>query len=77
MKSKGRPLGSKTKQQIGNFITKEEVVELMEVAKKKAKEGDTVLMKFLLEQVFGKAIQPVEGNFGGTLKLEFDKTFQK
>lgn len=77
MKNKGgRPIGSRTKQFIGNFITQNEVADLVEVAKKQAKKGDVVMIKFLLEQVFGKAIQPVEGNFTGNLKLAFDKTFQ-
>jgi len=59
-KGSGRPKGSTNKYKIIDFFTHEEIVKLVEDAKKKAKK-DPQLMKFLLEQVFGKAKQPLVG----------------
>lgn len=56
----GRPVGSTNKYKIVDFFTDEEIVELVEEAKRKAKK-DPILMKFLLEQLFGKAKQPLVG----------------
>lgn len=68
----GRPKGSTSRPQLKDYITLVELRELVDSAKLKAKEGDTNLMKFILEQVFGKAIQPVDTKHSGTLILEFD-----
>lgn len=58
----GRPKGSKTKPQISDFVSREETQELINIAKEKAKSGDTVILKFLLEQVFGKAVQSLSND---------------
>ena len=57
----GRPLGSKNKEnilkyKIKNSFTREEILDLVEMAKKKAVSSEKMLI-FLLEQVFGKARQ--------------------
>lgn len=59
----GRPKGATSRPQIREYITPEEVKELVEKCKEQAKEGRPELMKFLLEQIFGRAVQPI-GNDG-------------
>lgn len=59
----GRPRGSSNRPMIRDYITPDDVVSLMDIAKKKAEEGDSSMMKFLLEQIFGRAVQPI-GNDG-------------
>jgi len=71
----GRPKGSTKRPQIKDYVTEKEVKEIVESAKQKAKEGDTHLLKFLVEQIFGKAIQPMEGNLHGELIIKFDAPF--
>lgn len=56
----GRPKGSYTRPQIKDYLTKENIVELTNKAKEKALEGDPIMLKFLLEQVYGKAPMVVE-----------------
>lgn len=56
----GRPKGSTTKPQLRDHFTPEEVTDLVRTAKKKAKTGDTKLLVFLLEQIYGKAPQSIE-----------------
>lgn len=56
----GRPVGSTNKYKIIDFFSDEEVYKLVQSAKRKAKK-DPILMKFLLEQIFGKAKQPLTG----------------
>ena len=58
----GRPMGSTTRPQISDFITKNEVKKLVALAKKQAKIKPE-LLKFLLEQIFGRPAQNV--NLGG------------
>lgn len=59
-KGAGRPKGSTTKPQLRDFIDKEEVQKIINEAKKKAKQGDTNMLKFILEQIFGKAPQNLD-----------------
>lgn len=67
-KKGGRPKGSVTRPQIRDFISEEEVKVLVADAKLKA-ETDPTLLKFLLEQIFGKAPQAMElSNPDGSLK---------
>ena len=60
VKGAGRQKGSTTKPQIKDYFTKQEIVDLVNSAKDKAEQGDQNLMKFLLEQIFGKAPQSLE-----------------
>ncbi len=60
---KGRPkslINKLTRPILRDFINRRELAELMEIAKEKAK-TNTEILKFLLEQVFGRAPQPIEG----------------
>lgn len=56
----GRPKGSTTKPQLKDYLTPEDVEKLISVAKEKSEKGDTTMMKFILDHIFGKAIQPSE-----------------
>ncbi len=60
-----RPVGSKTKPQIRNYIGKKDIEMLVEKSLKKAKEGDAIMLKFLSEQVFGRASQSMDVTSGG------------
>lgn len=59
----GRPKGSITKPRLSDYITEEQVTTLVSKAIAMANEGDTHILKFILEQHFGKAVQPI-GNDG-------------
>lgn len=56
----GRKPGSVTKLKIRDYVSQDQVDELVELLIKKVKEGDPVLMKFLVEQLFGKAAQSLD-----------------
>jgi len=72
-----RPLGSTTRPQIKDFIGKEDIIKLTEKAMSKAKEGDVVMLKFLLEQVYGKAPQSMDiTSAGKSLNIGFDGLFK-
>lgn len=62
----GRPKGSTTRPQLRNYFTDKEIKELVEQLKERAKTDSTVL-KFLGEQVFGKAPQPLTGDDGESI----------
>ena len=71
----GRPKGATTRPQLRDHMSLKEIKELVATAKKKAKQGDTNLLKFLLEQVFGKAVQPIGNDDGQPLIVKFDSVF--
>jgi hypothetical protein len=55
--------------QIRSYFTKKEVEALVEQLKERAKTDSTIL-KFLGEQVFGKAPQPLTGEDGGPIQIK-------
>lgn len=59
----GRKKGSTTRPQIRDYISEDEVKSLVSKAKEEANNGRPELLKFLLEQIFGRAVQPI-GNDG-------------
>lgn len=63
----GRPKGSTTKPRLSDHLTKEQVDTLVAKAFSMAAGGDSVMLKFVLEQHFGKAIQPLGGPDGKEL----------
>lgn len=73
----GRPKGSTSKPKLSDYITEEEVQEIIIAAKDKAKGGDTRMLTFILEQIFGKAPQSIEANHTGVLTITFDSAFNK
>jgi len=70
-----RPVGSTTRPQIRDFLKPVDIIDITKEGFKKAMEGDTVMMKFYLEQIYGKAPQSIDLNGGLNLSLIFDKTF--
>lgn len=75
MAKMGRPVGSTTKPRISDYLSEEGVKKLVAKALEMAEAGNETMLKFCLEQHFGKAIQPVEGNHTGTISLHFDNAF--
>ena len=71
----GRPKGSTTKPQISDYVTRKEVKDLVKMAKDMAPEKPEIL-KFLLEQIFGRAVQPVEASGGVVVNLQFDSSLK-
>lgn len=77
-----RPKGSTTKPKITDFVSKEEIAELFVIAKEQARKNP-IIMKFLLEQVLGKAPQPISNDNGDIFQIVIkrdgnkdDKTIQ-
>ena len=78
-KNGGRRLGSgrkkkevgimKFKRQLKDYLTKEDVEKLIDIAKTKAL-TDPLMMRFLLEHVFGKAPQPLAGDPDNPLTIK-------
>lgn len=64
-KKGGRPKGSTTKPRISDYLTEKKVEGLVQKAYEMASIGDTVMLKFVLEQHFGKAPQAVDLTTGG------------
>lgn len=58
-KGAGRKLGSSDKPKITDYMTEKEITDLVSLAKEQAKEKPE-LLKFLIEQYFGKARQQIE-----------------
>lgn len=56
----GRPKGSTTKPRLSDYLSEEEVKALVQVAKDMAIKGDGLMLKFVLDHHFGKAIQPTD-----------------
>lgn len=72
----GRKKGSTTKPRISDFLTPKDVQNLLDKAYELAVNGNETMLKFILEQNFGKAMQPVEGNFTGDISITFDNSFK-
>jgi len=73
---RGRPLGSKNRPQFKDYVDETEIKKLVKIAKKQA-ETKPEILKFVLEQVFGKAVQPLGNEIGRVLKVSFDSSFKK
>lgn len=65
----GRPKGAKSKLQLADFLSEKEIQELVSKAKELAKAGDKDMLKFMLEQKFGKARQNIGFGEEGTGEL--------
>ncbi|HVR57231.1 MAG TPA: hypothetical protein VMT72_10435 [Pseudolabrys sp.] len=68
-KKGGRPVGSTTRPQLRDQLTPRQIEALVEKAVEKAEAGDSILLKFLLEQIYGKAPQPLTGDKDNPLYL--------
>ena len=56
----GRPKGKSPRPNILKYITKVEIKRLVAKAKQMADNGDGQMLKFLLEQIYGRAPQSIE-----------------
>lgn len=74
---KGKPKGAISKPRISDYLTKEQIDALVKKAYSMARRGNEVMLKFVLEQNFGKAMQPVEGEMKGNITITFDTAFNK
>lgn len=72
----GRPVGSTNRPQIRDHFTEEEVKKVVEMLKTHMVE-DMNLLKFVAEQLFGRAMQPVGNPDGGPLLEGIEITFKK
>lgn len=68
-KRAGRPKGSTKRPQIRDYFTADDVEKLVAELKKRAKKDNSIL-KFLGEQMFGKAVQPISGPDDGPIKIQ-------
>jgi len=66
----GNPMGRPKKFTFSDYITEAEVKDLVKLAKQQAREGKSELIKFLLEQVFGKAKQSMDMEVDSRITLE-------
>lgn len=71
----GRPKGTASKPRFSSYITAGEVKSMVAKALDMAVGGDSNMLKFCLEQHFGKAVQPVEGDIDARMSISFDSSF--
>jgi len=64
-----RPLGSTTRPQIRAYLGSKKIKILTEKSYKLAEAGDVVMLRFLLEQIYGRAPQPITGEDGEVLQI--------
>lgn len=69
----GRPKGSGHKPKIVDDLTEDQKKELLSKVYKQAIDGDSRLLQFLLEQIYGKANQAVDFQGQGNFILEIAK----
>lgn len=73
----GRPAGSTTRPQLRNYFTDDDIAQLVADLKERARTDSTIL-KFLGEQVFGKAPQPLTGEGGiGPVQVQISEAVAK
>ena len=71
----GRPKGSTNNPKLRDQLTPKQVTSLVNKAIEKAQEGDSIMLKFILEQIYGKALQPIGNDEGKALLIKFDNAF--
>lgn len=75
--SPGRPKGSKSKPRLTDYMSEEEITQIVHKARDLALKGNETMIKLILEQKFGKAVQAVEGDVTGNLTIKFDNAFKQ
>ena len=66
----GKPKGATSKPRLSNYLTEEQVNGLVKKAHEMASEGNETMLKFILEQHFGKAVQTVAGDVENPLVVK-------
>jgi hypothetical protein len=69
-KGAGRPKGSTTRPQLRDILSKKQIAVRVTKALEKADAGDSFILKFLLEEIFGKAPQPLTGDKDNPLYIK-------
>lgn len=70
----GRPKGATTRPQLRDSYTPKELKDFITNLKEKAK-TDLATMRFVAEQIFGKAPQPISNDGDKPLIVQFDNAF--
>lgn len=75
----GKQKGTIQKPRISDYLTKSQVDTLVLKAYEMAENGNETMLKFVLEQNFGKAPQAMEvsGKDGQSLVITFDEAFKQ
>lgn len=68
-----RPVGSKNLPKLSDYYGKENKEKLANKALELALAGDPAMLRFLLEQIYGKAPQPITGEDGGAVNINISK----
>lgn len=66
----GKPKGMTNRPVFRNAVTEAQANRLITKAIAMADEGDTNMLKFVLEQIYGKAVQPVGGEEDNPIMLQ-------
>lgn len=77
---KGRPVGSGNKPNIGNYVSMKEIEQLLQKAKELAEKGDSRMISYLLDHIFGKARQNIGldgGEDGKALIIQLSEVIAK
>lgn len=67
----GRPKGSTTKPRLSDYLTEDEIKQIVAKAKSMALEGNEAMIKLIVEHNFGKPVQPVSGPDGGPVEFSW------
>lgn len=68
----GKPKGTTNRPVLRNALTPQKITALLNKAVSLADSGDSVMLKFLLEQIYGKAVQPIGGDDEKPLVLQIN-----
>ncbi len=74
-KGAGRKHGSTTRPQLRASFNDKELKDFVNDLKAKAK-TDPTIMRFVAEQIFGRATQPIGNDEGQPLVISFDSAFK-
>jgi hypothetical protein len=66
----GRPKGTFNWPQLRDQLSQEQIDALVIKGIERAEAGDSIMLRFVLEQVFGKAPQPLTGDGGGPVQSQ-------
>lgn len=66
----GRKPGVSNRPQLRDLLSQKQIDALVAKGIEKADAGDSLMLKFMLEQVFGKAPQPLTGADGGAILIQ-------
>ena len=72
----GRPKGMTNRPVFRNAVTEAQANRLIAKAIAMADEGNETMLKFCLEQIYGKAVQPIGNDENKTLVVSFDNSFK-